>query len=573
MTQTAGYCWGPQVEAQGTRFRLWAPAQPRVVLELGDGTCMDMRAGNHGWHEVATHAPPGTTYRFRIGDTSFPDPASRAQSGDVHGWSVVTVPTHEPMEWRGRPWQEAVIYEMHVGLAGGFRAAAEQLGSLAELGVTAIELMPIADFPGARNWGYDGVLPFAPDEAYGSPPDLAFLIHSAHTHGIMVLLDVVYNHFGPDGNYLSLHAPQFFRGDCPTPWGDAIDFRQLPVRRFFIENALYWINDVGFDGLRLDAVHAIQDREFLGELAAAVRDSVAADRHVHLVLENENNDASLLGQFDAQWNDDIHHALHVMLTGERDGYYEDFAASPANDLARALREGFVYQGQHSKHRGAPRGSPSAQLATTSFINCLQNHDQVGNRAFGERLTSLADAWAVKAAAELLMLCPHIPMVFMGEEVGASQPFLYFTDHRNTQLANAVREGRRTEFAKFPAFANARTRERIPDPNAASTFEMSKPQADNAYACQWRALYRNLIAARRTHIVPHLANAHGDVSHVISPSAVMARWTLNDGSRLTLAANLGADPVQASLLPKTVPFWGTCNGSLLAPFTTLAWIER
>ena len=426
-----------------------------------------------------------------------PIPASRAQADDVHDPSVVVDPRRyawRNTDWRGRPWRETVLYELHAGVLGGFRGVARELPRLAALGITAVELMPVNDFPGRRNWGYDGVLPYAPDAAYGTPDELKALVDAAHDHGLMIFLDVVYNHFGPDGNYLSLYAPQFFREDRHTPWGPAIDFRRPEVRGFFTENVLYWLMEYRFDGLRFDAVHAILDQDWVDEMAAAVRATVEPGRHVHLVLEH-HNDASHLGKdIDAQWNDDGHNVLHVLLTGEDGGYYLDYADQPAWKLARCLAEGFIYQGEHSRYTGEPRGMPSGHLPPTAFVLFLQNHDQIGNRAFGERLTDAGGPAALEAAIALLMLCPQIPLLFMGEESASRTPFLFFTDHR-AELADAVREGRRDEFARFPAFADPASRERIPDPNAPETFAASVPQADPALGPAREALYRRLIELR------------------------------------------------------------------------------
>ena len=566
------YAWGPRLEAEGTRFRLWAPAARQVALELDGGAPVVMTPEHDGWWETVKPAPAGTRYRFRVGDLAVPDPASRRQMGDVHGWSVVA-DAHayrwRTRDWHGRAWEDAVIYEIHTGLWGGFRGVAARLDALTDLGITAIELMPAADFPGTRNWGYDGVLPFAPDESYGTPDDLQHLVDEAHARGLMVFLDAVYNHFGPDGNYLHLYAPGFFRRDAKTPWGAAIDFRKEPVRNFFIENAIYWLREFRMDGLRLDAVHAIEDRAFLAELARAVRAAFPAERNIHLVVENEDNDAALLDLYDAQWNDDLHHALHVLLTGESAGYYGDFTGDAAAKLARALGEGFVYQGEHSPHRGAPRGTPSAHLPAAKFVAFLQNHDQIGNRAFGERLTVLVSEAALRAAVALIMLCPQIPMLFMGEDTGSRAPFLYFTDHRDARLAQAVREGRRAEFAKFPQFADEASRARIADPNAAETFARSAPAPGND-AGRWRAHYKELIALRRREIVPRLEGAYGESAEAVGEKAVLVSWRMTD-ARLTIAVNLGDQAVPAAL-PSSAPIWGKARAEAIPPFSTLAWIE-
>jgi malto-oligosyltrehalose trehalohydrolase len=520
-----------------TRFRLWAPSQKAVAVQIEREPPVAMTARAGGWFEAEVSCSPGTTYRYRLDSGQLvPDPASRAQVDDVHGPSLVVDPTayrwRHP-EWKGRPWHETVLYELHVGTCGGFSGVAADLDRLAGLGVTAVELMPVNDFPGTRNWGYDGVLPFAPDQAYGSPDDLRALVDAAHGRGLMMFLDVVYNHFGPDGNYLGIYAPQFFRDDVPTPWGAAIDFRQMPVRRFFIENALHWLTEYRFDGLRFDAVHAIVDQDWLDEMAAEIRATIGKERHVHLVLEHDGNDAGHLRKgFDAQWNDDAHHVFHVLLTGESDGYYCDYAEAPARQLARCLAEGFVYQGDPSPHRnGAARGTPSADLGPTSFVNFLQNHDQIGNRPFGDRLTATADPEALKAAVTLLLLAPNIPLLFMGEEVLSRAPFQFFTDHQG-DLANAVRDGRRREFASFTRFGGAD----IPDPNARETFEHSRVTAGGD-----DSLHRTLLKLRREAIVPRLPGARSLGAEAIGPAAVLARWRMGDGATLAIAANLGAEP--------------------------------
>ncbi|HYD95891.1 MAG TPA: malto-oligosyltrehalose trehalohydrolase [Noviherbaspirillum sp.] len=529
-----------------TRFRLWAPDLETVNVEIEGLAPVPMQRLADGWFEAEAACGAGARYRYRIrGDLAVPDPASRAQAGDVHDASIVW--NHDFYQWRrrdwtGRPWEETVLYELHVGTLGGFSGVAAQLPALAELGITAIELMPVADFPGARNWGYDGVLPFAPDAAYGSPDELKALVDAAHELDMMVFLDVVYNHFGPDGNYLGAYASSFFRNDIQTPWGQAIDFRRPQVRDFFTENAIYWLSEFRFDGLRFDAVHAISEKDWLAEMAQRVRAAMAPGRHVHLVLENDDNAATLLAPrrlFDAQWNDDMHHALHVMLTGESEGYYAGYTGQTAEKLARGMAEGFIYQGDAPLYPGkTPRGEPSAHLPPTAFVLFLQNHDQIGNRAFGERLATLAQPDALRAAIALQLLSPQIPLLFMGEEFGAREPFLYFTSHLTQELADAVRQGRRQEFARFSAFSDPARREQIPDPNAEQTFQDSIPRPDPDLAQPWRDWIKALLAIRHTHVVPRLANAAAIGSQVLGKAAVKARWKMADGKVLMLAANLG-----------------------------------
>ncbi|HEX8446386.1 MAG TPA: malto-oligosyltrehalose trehalohydrolase [Sphingomonas sp.] len=568
--------WGPMPLADGgTRFTLWAPGQAALGLQIEGRPSLPMVPGDAGWFACDTDAGPGTLYRFVLDDgTAVPDPASRLQGPDVHDASIVVDPAHDwqHRDWAGRPWEDAVIYELHVGAMGGYAGVAAALPRLAALGITAIELMPLADFSGTRNWGYDGVLPFAPDSSYGTPAELKALIDRAHGLGLMVFLDVVYNHFGPDGNYLAAYAPDFFTPDVPTPWGPAIDFAREPVARFFIDNALYWLTEYRFDGLRFDAVHAIADPGFLDRLAGEIRATIAPGRHVHLMLENERNDARRLERgYDAQWNDDFHNVLHVLLTDEHHAYYADFADRATERLARCLAEGFIYQGEGSpNHDGRPRGMPSAHLPPTRFVAFLQNHDQIGNRALGERLTRLVAPDRLRAATGLLLLCPQIPLLFMGDETGSQAPFLFFTDFHDA-LADAVRNGRRAEFAKFPAFADPEQRARIPDPNDPATFAASRP-TPGPDADAWTALYTDLLAIRRNHIVPHLPGCTELDAAVLGDKAVLARWRLGQAT-LTLALNIGDAPV-----PLAAPA-GDCVVTIgdgiadgrLAPATFVGWI--
>lgn len=570
------------LDAEHTQFALWAPDAFYVSVELENGQSMPLLPQADGWFVINTRCPAGTRYRYNIdGELEVPDPASRAQDGDVHRPSVVVDPhayRWRHSTWLGRPWNEAVIYELHVGALGGFAAVEQHLARLVELGITAIELMPVAQFPGERNWGYDGVLPYAPQASYGSPEQLKHLIDTAHGHGLAVILDVVYNHFGPDGNYLHRYAKGFFNEDKHTPWGAAIDFSRREVRDFFIDNALMWLLEYRFDGLRLDAVHAIEDPDFLQELARRVRQQIDPLRHVWLMVENEHNQASLLEQgYDAQWNDDGHNALHVLLTGETDAYYADYAQNPTEQLARCLSQGFVFQGHINRH-GRPRGEPSGHLPPSAFILFLQNHDQVGNRAFGERLHRLARPQALKAATALLLLSPMIPLLFMGEEYAAEQPFLFFTSHHG-ELARLVREGRRNEFAAFSAFADPHQRDRIPDPNQPETFEASRPRLTAADASATDALYRQLLQIRHRHIIPRLPGAQALDAEVLADAAVSARWRLGDGSQLRIDLNLSDAPVvhsphtDAQLLFEQPPrAAGHMQQGMLAPYSALVTLK-
>ncbi len=542
MTQRS---WGPRRDAGGTLFRLWAPDRDAVTLEIDGAPTTPMWRDAEGWFTVEATVMAGTRYRFRLDDDDVvPDPASRQQDGGVHGWSVVVDPDayRWRTDWQGRAWEEMVIQEVHVGALGGFAGVATHIPQIAAMGVTAIELMPVNAFGGTRNWGYDGVLPYAVAESYGTPDALKALVDTAHEHGVAVFLDVVYNHFGPDGNYLGGYASPFFHADVDTPWGGAVAVDREPVRRFFIDNALMWVNEYRIDGLRFDAVHAIDDDAFLDAMAREIRASTG-DRPVHLVLENERNDAERLraGAYDAQWNDDFHNVLHVLLTGETSAYYADFADRPAERLARCLGEGFIYQGEGSpNHDGRPRGKPSGHLPPTAFVSFLQNHDQIGNRALGERLTVLTDPARLRAATALLLVSPQIPLLFMGDEAGSDTPFLFFTDFHD-ELADAVREGRRKEFAKFAAFADEDARAAIPDPNALATFSASVPR-DGPEAGRWRTLYSDLLALRHRVIVPRLRGAMAMGAEAIGERAVVARWRMGDRAVLTIALNLGDEAV-------------------------------
>ena len=578
------------------RFRLWAPAARQVDLCLWDlgaergppRTTAPMTAEPEGWFELTTGlATRGTHYRFRInGHMQVPDPASRFQPQDVHGASAVVDPAAwhwQDTNWRGRAWEETVLYELHVGCftpQGDFAGVQGKLDYLAELGVTAIELMPVADFPGKRNWGYDGVYLFAPDSRYGTPDDLKALVDAAHARGLMVFLDVVYNHFGPEGNYLHVYAPDFFSRRHQTPWGAGINYDRAGrhwVRQFFIHNALYWLEEYHLDGLRLDAVHAIADDSqlhILTELAECVRKTFGTSRHVHLVLENDHNASRYLHRdsrgeplhYVAQWNDDIHHALHVLLTGETDGYYRDYAVWPLRHLARCLAEGFAYQGEPSAYRnGMPRGESCAQLPATAFVSFLQNHDQVGNRAFGERISVLIEAAPLRAALSLLLLAPSPPLLFMGQEWGCCEPFPFFCDF-GPDLADKVVAGRRNEFAHFPQFRDASARQRIPDPMDQRTFAAATLDWQARSAPQhrdWLALHRELLALRARKIVPRLAGARalGRHCHGIDATALSASWVLGDGCELLLVANLGDQAVTGITLAPDALLYATHPGRL------------
>ncbi len=527
-------------------FRIWAPDIGQMELVL-DGTVLPMLQQPDGLHWVRTTAVQGDRYRFRLPDGSeVPDPASRWQPEGVDGPSAVLAEdayAWQTQDWGGVAWPDMVIYEVHVEAAGGFAALTAQLPMLAATGITAVELMPVAQFPGSRNWGYDGAFPYAPAQAYGGPEALKRFVDAAHAAGLAVLLDVVYNHFGPQGNHLAQYAKSFFHSGRSTPWGEAIDFEQPHVQRFFIDNALMWLQEYRFDGLRLDAVHAIDDDRFLQQLSDAIRAEVP---RAHLVLENERNQARWLrGAYRAQWNDDFHNALHVLLTGEHEGYYAAYAGRAEALLARCLAEGFAWQGEPDL-QGRPRGEPSGDLPPSRFVVFAQNHDQVGNRALGERLNQLVAPQALRMATALTVLTPMVPMLFLGEPWQATSPFLFFTDYQ-APLDEAVREGRRREFAGFSGFSDAASRARIPDPNDPATLQASyvPPPGAGFAAQQSLAWLRDLLALRRRCLQPGLDQARSLGATVLGAGAVQAGWQLPAG-QWWIAINAGPADVPHSL---------------------------
>ncbi|RVV98458.1 malto-oligosyltrehalose trehalohydrolase [Mesobaculum littorinae] len=535
-------------------YRVWAPRAARAELEVG-GSRHPMQRDDDGLWEVSFAAEEGTVYRLVLDGTATPDPAARRQAGDVHAASVILDPrgAHAwQADWHGRPWEEAVIYEMHLGTfteGGTFAAAMDELDRLAGLGITAIEIMPVAQFPGDRGWGYDGVNPYALHPAYGTRDEMRAFVDAAQARGMMVLLDVVYNHFGPDGAYIHGVAPEFFDAGRDTPWGRAIAFAKPAVRRYFIDNAIEWIREFRLDGLRLDAVHQIaddSDPHFLVELGQAVR-KLDLGRPIHLVNEDERNLRRYRDgpdpDFAAEWNDDYHHAVHCLLTGESESYYENFAQDPMADLVTAMADGYVEHGQ-PRHSGEVRGEPAGDLPTTAFVNANQTHDQVGNRAQGDRLITLADPEAVKVAHGLLLLSPFIPMLFMGEEIGATAPFQFFADFHG-KLAEATRKGRADEFARFSSFEGD-----VPDPMAWDTFARSRPFADPpAHAADWAALTERLLDLRAQHVVPLLKSGRDGRAQVDRTGAksLVAAWPFAAGT-LRLAVSLGAAPDRVPEIP-------------------------
>jgi malto-oligosyltrehalose trehalohydrolase len=553
------YTFGPLVLEDGVEFRIWAPLVDDVSLQIKGRHARAMERTKDGWYKTyVSGLGHGSHYSFVLPDGSqIPDPASRYQPDDVHGPSEVVALRSFPRTatgWSGRPWEEMVIYELHVGsftVEGTFCSAIRRLDHLVVLGITAIQIMPISDFPGRYNWGYDGVLPYAPDSSYGRPEDFMALIDAAHERGMNVFLDVVYNHFGPEGNYLSKYAP-LFTSHHKTPWGDGINYDgegSKTIREFVIQNAIYWIKEFRLDGLRLDAVHAIKDNSeehLLDELARRVRQSAGA-RRVHLIVENEDNDSDLLrrdkegviSRYAAQWNDDVHHVLHIAATGEKFGYYRDYA-DDASNVGKALVEGFVFQGDHMPYRGCRRGKPSAGLPPSAFISFILNHDQIGNRAHGDRMITYSPIEAIKAVTAVYLLSPQIPMLFMGEEWGAREPFPYFCAF-NSELDERVRVGRREELSRLPGF----DADELPDPTAWSTFAASKldwSRLDGVDASEMLKFYKEVLALRHKRIVPLIKDrraCHG--SFRLDGSVTTARWVFAAGPILQLQLNFSDHP--------------------------------
>ncbi|WP_373963858.1 malto-oligosyltrehalose trehalohydrolase [Kosakonia sacchari] len=564
--------WGAEYLANGrVRFRLWATGQQQVSLRLPAGE-LPMQRLDDGWFELTVdNIAAGTAYQFLLSNgMAVPDPASRAQAADVNGPSLVVDPDHyvwQHPQWQGRPWAESVVYELHIGTftpQGTFRAAMEKLPHLAQLGITMIEVMPVSQFGGNRGWGYDGVLLYAPHSAYGTPDDFKAFIDAAHGYGLSVVLDIVLNHFGPEGNYLPALSPDFFHAERQTPWGPGIAYDVDAVRRYIVEAPLYWLNEYNLDGLRFDAIDQIEDSAeppVLVEIARRIREEIT-DRPVHLTTEDCRNIIALHPRepdgraplFTAEWNDDLHNAAHVFATGETHAYYQDFADKPEVWLARALTEGFAFQGEVAPSTGEPRGVDSRNQPPVAFVDFIQNHDQTGNRAQGERLITLAGEERTRVLLGALLFSPHIPLLFMGEEYGETNPFLFFTDFHG-DLARAVREGRAREFQGHAGHEG----EAVPDPNAPETFTRS--QLDWAKTQQetgqhWLTQTRDWLTLRQKYVVPLLTNAPRQNGEVIAtaPGFIAVRWRFPQGT-LSLALNIGEASQPLPELPgKTLVAW-------------------
>jgi maltooligosyltrehalose trehalohydrolase len=557
--------WQPTLgavpEEHGARFQVWAPLAQSIELVLEKPAFAPrvfLRKNSDGTFSGFVPAVrAGDRYRFRVdGRGPFPDPASRYQPQGVHGPSEVIDPNRFPWSdaaWRGVDLDGLVLYELHVGTftqTGTFSGVTERLGYLAELGVTAVELMPTAQFAGRRNWGYDGVHPFAPANCYGRPDDLRRLVDSAHALGLAVILDVVYNHLGPDGNYLAAFSPYYFSRRHQTLWGPALNFDDLhheKVREFFIENALHWLCEYHCDGLRLDATHAIVDdssRHFLGELVERVHESVT-DRQVLLIAEDHRNLAVMVKPaaaggwgLDAVWADDFHHQVRRLLAGDHEGYYRDYSGT-VEDLAATIQRGWYYCGQKSVHFGAPRGTDPTGISPPHFVYCIQNHDQIGNRALGERLNHQIDLSAYRAASALLLCSPATPLLFMGQEWAASTPFLYFTDH-HSELGERVTQGRREEFRHFAAFSDPQARTKIPDPQAESTFikcRLDWSECEREPHAGVFRLYRSLLALRQTKPALRFASADNVIVEALDGETILIVRSCAAGSTVLAVCRL------------------------------------
>jgi maltooligosyltrehalose trehalohydrolase len=539
---------GPVVDDLGTTFRLWSTAHDRCEVRVyDDGRAIRTEpmtdVGGRVFEARVPGIGHGARYRFVLDGQELNDPYARflpeGISAPAMVWRTRYRWHHEHVV---RPLREHVIYELHVGTFtrdGTYAAAMKRLDELVEIGFTAIELLPVAAFGGRHGWGYDGVAHFAPHAAYGTPDELRALVDAAHARGLAVLLDVVYNHFGPAGNVIGQYSPEYFTHDVQTGWGDAPDFRQPWMRSYVLDNVRTWLDDFRFDGLRFDAVHAIVDpsrRHILREIADLASDVLPG---AILIAEDDRNDPALVADtgFTATWADDFHHAVHVTLTGERDGYYASYEPG-AQTIARTIKQGWLFEGQRYPATGKPRGVPAPGLPAEAFVYCLQNHDQIGNRAFGDRLAATDK---LRAATVLLLFLPMTPLVFQGQEWAASAPFLYFTDHEPT-LGALVSKGRREELGKFTAFADPDVRATIPDPQDATTFARSKLSWDERERddhARMLALYRTLLRLRREDPVMSRGGREALTAEAQGPLLVVKRW--HDGAARVLVANFGDTP--------------------------------
>ena len=582
--------FGTQILPEGVRFRLWAPGQQHIGLHIHDlGRTISMPARRRGWFEASVpEARPGMFYTFELANGEHvPDPASRFLPEDVMGPSEIIDPlafAWTDRGWTGRPWEESILYEIHIGAftpEGTFRAAIDKLDHLVALGVNTIEIMPVGDFNGRWNWGYDGASLFAPDASYGRPEDMKAFVNAAHEKGISVLLDVIYNHFGPKGNHLGAYTP-LTKSNVQTPWGEALNFDgddAAMIRELIFANARYWLTEYHLDGLRLDAAHEIYDdgpRHLLLELAEQAR-AATDGRQVHLVQENSLNQVNWLKRretgapwlYDAQWSDDIHHAIHAAMTGDPGAYYVDFLGR-TDLVGRALAEGAGWQGEYMAHEQKHKGEPSAFLPATAFVAFMQNHDQVGNRPWGDRISAQLPQDALRMWSTILLLSPQIPLLFMGEEWAAETPFLFFSDI-GEDLAETIRDSRREELKNYPDAQ----RDNLPDPMSEDSFRRSKLDWSEPGSATHAAMldhYRKLIALRKEAIIPRLAGMAGYAGRydILGDKVVSVQWVLGDGSVLKLLANLGPEPVDNVTIWEEGHLWleGSAGSDTLGGWTAL-----
>lgn len=543
---------GATVVADGVRFSVWAPKATQVSVQIEGGETHPLPPSGGGvFEETIRGVREGADYRYVLDDTAVPDPVSRYQPAGVHGPSRVVDPSGyhwKDAGWRGMAMADAVIYELHVGTfsdEGTFRGVIPHLRELRQLGITAIEIMPVAEFPGPRNWGYDGVHLYAPQSTYGGPLELRALVDAAHAEGLAVILDVVYNHLGPEGNYLGSFGP-YFTSRYSTPWGPALNYDDAQsdeVRRFIIDNALYWVTEFHLDGLRLDAIHGIFDfspRHILRDIAESVHNQASLlGRDAVVIGESDLNDPRVVRTpnacgygLDGQWADDLHHSIHAALTGEKNGYYVDFGG--VAPVATALRTPFVFDGRYSQHRKRRHGAPATGVPADRFVVCIQNHDQVGNRAFGDRIAALAGLPKSRLAAALLLLSPYVPLLFMGEEYGETNPFQYFVSHGDQELVESVRKGRRKEFEQFGWGDD------VPDPQATETFDRSRLDRRRRQRGEHAgvyALYRDLLRLRRQMPALRPGQAEARVAHDERDAWITLELTSEQGPPLLTVFNL------------------------------------
>lgn len=580
--------FGPLSGSSGTQFRLWAPSADAVSLIIKDASPVDMAKAEHGfWSTTLEGCSAGTRYKFKIGDLEFPDPAARQQDGGTSGWSVLC----DPIAPSGRgeplsPWHEAIICEVHIGTAtpeGTFAGLAERLEHFRDAGYTTLEIMPINTFPGTRNWGYDGTLIFAPAEAYGTREDLRALVNRAHALGLCLVLDVVYNHFGEFDNFIEHYAPEWFDQDIQTPWGPGIDFRQEQVRQFYFENAKMWLNEFDFDGLRFDSIHEMKTEcrdAFLTDLAASCR---SVKSHAKLIVEDAENLASWLERkndghpknYSAQWNDDIHHVLNFLVTGESKQGYEDTSEDPIANLKKGLADGFIHDGEaDGKSDGHTRGEPGSLLPPDAFVSYVQNHDQIGNRADSARLPDRIGAGKLDFLHFVMMLAPQVPLLFMGEEANLCTPFPFFFNLPET-VARPKRDDRYKQMREI--FDEPVEDGGLPDPNAIETFTSAKidwSDFDKGKSQEALKRFQELTAWRKSHVWPLAATRYLDTRSGMQGHAIVVSWIF-DGGTLTMAINAADHPADIACTVTTPPL---STGSFsqkgdvleLGPWSAVAW---